>query len=68
MPNLFRVGNFRLVIFPNDHEPPHAHAIGPDWDIKIALGNGEEIKPCNSGRLGENYMAEWIDKEIAANK
>ena len=68
MPNVFRVGNFRLVIFPNDHEPPHAHAIGPDWDIKIALGNGEEIKPRNSGRLGENYMAEWIDKEIAANK
>ncbi len=45
MPNLFRVGNFRLAIFPNDHEPPHVHAIGPDWEIKVALGNGEEIKP-----------------------
>ncbi len=45
MPNLLRVGNFRLVIFPNDHEPPHVHAIGPGWDVKIALGNGEEIKP-----------------------
>ncbi len=45
MPNLIRIGDFRLVIFPNDREPPHIRAIGPDWHLKISLGNGEEIKP-----------------------
>jgi len=45
MPKILSIGNFRLVIFPNDHEPPHVHAIGPGWHVKVALGNCEEIKP-----------------------
>ena len=28
MPTLFRVGPFRIVVYFNDHPPPHVHAIG----------------------------------------
>lgn len=45
MPSFMRIGRIRLMIFPNDHEPPHVHAIGNQWHVKVALGNGEELKP-----------------------
>lgn len=33
-----RVGALRLVIYPDDHEPPHVHVIG-DSETKIELGD-----------------------------
>jgi hypothetical protein len=32
-----RVNHIRLVVYPNDHPPPHAHALGPGWEIRIEL-------------------------------
>lgn len=31
------VGNLRLVIYANDHPPPHTHALGPGWELRIEL-------------------------------
>ena len=28
MPTVARLGNFRVVIYPNDHRPPHVHVFG----------------------------------------
>lgn len=33
------VGNIRLVIYGNDHPPPHTHAIGPGWEFRIELSD-----------------------------
>ncbi|MEY4757756.1 MAG: hypothetical protein RJA34_2654 [Pseudomonadota bacterium] len=32
-----RVKHLRLVVYPNDHPPPHAHVLGPGWEIRIEL-------------------------------
>lgn len=32
-----RVNHIRLVVYPNDHPPPHVHALGPGWEIRIEL-------------------------------
>ena len=42
MVTVFRVRRFRIVIYSNDHWPPHVHAIGPDSEAKIALGEDDE--------------------------
>lgn len=34
-----RAKQLRLVIYPNDHPPPHAHVIGPGWEIRIELSH-----------------------------
>lgn len=36
MPTLFRVGAFRIVVYYNDHPPPHVHAVG-DGHARFAL-------------------------------
>ena len=28
MPTVLRLGGLRVVIYPNDHSPPHVHVIG----------------------------------------
>ena len=42
-----QAGNDRkkLVFHVNDHPPPHAHAIGADWEIKVGLADGQHRKP-----------------------
>lgn len=36
MPSI-RVNHLRLVVYPNDHPPPHTHVVGPGWEIRIEL-------------------------------
>ncbi len=32
-----RFAKLRLVVYPNDHPPPHVHVMGQDWEMRIAL-------------------------------
>ena len=38
MPTVHRAGGLRIVVFLNDHEPEHVHAIGSGGEAKIDLG------------------------------
>lgn len=37
MATLFHVGSYRIVVYSNDHSPPHVHAVG-DGHAKFDLG------------------------------
>lgn len=41
MVTVARIGALRLVIFPDDHDPPHVHVIG-DGETKIVLGDSPQ--------------------------
>jgi hypothetical protein len=38
MPTVLRFKGFRVVIYTNDHWPPHIHVIGAGREARIALG------------------------------
>jgi hypothetical protein len=42
MPTVHRAHGLRFVIFTNDHEPAHVHAIRGDGEAKIDLRAGGE--------------------------
>jgi hypothetical protein len=42
LPKLATVAGVRIVIWPNDHDPPHIHAIF-EADCKIAIANGDVL-------------------------
>jgi hypothetical protein len=50
MPTVRRLGALRVVIYPNDHRPPHLHVIGSGCEAVFRLN-------CPSGpvELRENY-------------
>jgi Domain of unknown function (DUF4160) len=59
MPTVLRVGSLRIVIYPNDHSPPHVHVTGPDGEAKIELGDSR-VKP----RIAQNEGL--MAKQLAA--
>lgn len=42
MPTILRFLGLRVVIYANDHPPPHVHVIGPGCEARIALGDERE--------------------------
>ena len=66
MPTILRIGNLRVVIYPNDHRPAHVHVIGPEHETLFYLN-------CPEGPvdLRENYgfsTRELNRIELALNK
>lgn len=37
MPTIKRLGSLRVVIYPNDHRPPHVHVIGKEREAVFRL-------------------------------
>ena len=50
MPTVLRVGGLRVVVYPNDHRPPHVHVIGSGCEASFRLDC-----PAGPVRLRENY-------------
>ena len=50
MPSVLRFGGMRVVVYPNDHRPPHVHVIGKGHEAVFDLN-------CPRGPVGirENY-------------
>ena len=45
MPTVFTFHGVRFAIYPNDHAPPHVHALGAGWEMVVTIGVGNQIKP-----------------------
>lgn len=41
MPTIHRVRNLKVVMFFNDHDPPHFHVHGPGWRLRVHIGSWE---------------------------
>jgi len=58
MPTIFRVRGLRVVIYTNDHWPPHVHVIGPGREAKIALAReGEHPSLVTNEGLSRSLLA-----------
>lgn len=40
MPTIAVVRGVLIVLYPNDHGPPHFHARGADFEARIAIADG----------------------------
>ncbi len=41
MPEIARLGGFRILMFFQDENPPHVHIKGSDFAAKMRIANGE---------------------------
>lgn len=41
MPEILRFRNFKICIYPKDHEPPHVHVLGPGCEAKFRISDFE---------------------------
>ena len=50
MPTVLRLGALRVAVYPNDHRPPHVHAIGQGHEAVFEMDG-----PNGTIELRENY-------------
>jgi len=41
MPTIVKIGNIKIRIFADDHNPPHFHIVTPDYKISVCIDNFE---------------------------
>jgi hypothetical protein len=58
LPTVLRSGGLRVVVYPNDHRPAHAHVIGRGYEAVFNLNC-----PAGPAELRENYG--FTGREIA---
>ncbi|KAA0571794.1 DUF4160 domain-containing protein [Azospirillum sp. Sh1] len=39
MPIIVRIGNARVYIYADDHNPPHFHIVGPDFNALVRIND-----------------------------
>lgn len=44
MPEIVRLANCKICIYPGDHAPPHFHVRGAGWHVSISLGSFAVLK------------------------
>lgn len=58
MPTVLRVSGLRIVIYPNDHLPPHVHVIGAEGEARISIGTaGQRPALLENWGLGRGALA-----------
>ena len=68
MPTILRFRGLRIVIYANDHRPPHVHVIGPDAEARIALaGEGDKPRLMTNEGLSRREVAEAL-VEVSRNR
>jgi hypothetical protein len=56
MPTIGRVGALDVMIFRNDHEPPHFHVIGADFSARFTITDLELLS--SKGRIRRRDIRE----------
>ena len=44
MPEIVRLTNCKICIYPGDHLPPHFHVRGPGWSVSIVIASFRVLK------------------------
>ncbi len=60
MPTIVREDGFRIVIFPNDHIPPHVHVFKSGAEVKIELGAEPNLLSIE-GKIGNKDLAKALN-------
>lgn len=75
MPTIGQIGSLSVMIFRNDHDPPHFHVFGGEFSAKFAIADGELLS--SKGRIrrrdiraveqwGQKYRAElYLNWDLA---
>ena len=54
MPTIINKDGFRIIIYPDDHLPPHVHVIKDNEEVKIDLGNND---------ISPSIIEAWMNKK-----
>ncbi|BCH35488.1 hypothetical protein MesoLjLc_74180 [Mesorhizobium sp. L-8-10] len=63
MPTIAQIGNLRIQIFADDHNPPHFHVVTPEYQALVSIADLAIIRGELRGR-DFNTAVEWAKAHI----
>jgi hypothetical protein len=63
MPTVKDFGGYRVTLYAEDHNPPHVHVIGPDFQAKVRIADAKVFAGAIPPRHRREALA-WV----AANR
>ncbi|MBS0473338.1 MAG: DUF4160 domain-containing protein [Proteobacteria bacterium] len=60
MPTLARFAGFEIAMYFEDHNPPHVHVVGPDFEMLVAIRNDAVLAgeaPARVRRMALRWIA-----------
>ncbi|KQT52623.1 MULTISPECIES: DUF4160 domain-containing protein [unclassified Aureimonas] len=61
MPTIAIVDGIRIVIFFNDHDPPHFHAILGETSLRMSIASGTVMGDRGPASM-ERKLGRWLDE------
>jgi len=61
MPPLKDFGSFWIVMYFEDHNPPHVHVVSADFEALVAIRDGTVFRGSIPGRHRRSALA-WIEE------
>lgn len=61
MPTIADFGGFKCTMYYDDHNPPHFHVLGPEWQAVFAVADGRLLRgscPPAAARVAKEWAAE----------
>jgi len=61
MPTLVRFAGFEVAMYFEDHNPPHVHVVGPNFEVLVAIRDGAVLAgdaPTRVKRTAMNWIAQ----------
>jgi hypothetical protein len=64
MPEIARLGGFKLLMFFQDENPPHVHIKGSDFAAKMRISNGDLLAGNGPNKVLKQARR-WIEQHRA---
>lgn len=64
MPTLLRLSNCSISVYPRDHNPPHFHVRGPDFELLVEIGTGHIVGASGKARDVAEAL-KWAEENAA---
>jgi hypothetical protein len=59
MPVLFNAGSYVIAMYFEDHNPPHIHVVGPDFEALVSIRDAVVFRGSIPARFSRQALA-WI--------
>ncbi len=69
MPTIVRIGNLKIQVFADDHNPPHFHVVTPDHEALVVLTTLTVLRGAIRRRELETAL-KWVraNRDVIANE
>lgn len=61
MPPLFKAGGYVIAMYFEDHNPPHVHVVGPDFEGLVRIGDLAVFRGSIPSRFSREAL-KWIEE------